>query len=103
MPEGRRLSLAIIDGPDAGKVYRIEKPRVVIGRTGADLVLNDSETSRHHAAIEIRETQMILQDLGSTNGTLVDGSRIQGEVELYNQGEFQIGGTTLMMIVTDDA
>lgn len=103
LPEGRRLSLAIIDGPDAGKVYRIEKPRVVIGRMGADLVLNDTETSRAHAAVEIRETQMLLQDLGSTNGTLVDGSKILGQVELFNQGEFQIGSTTLMMIVTEEA
>lgn len=102
LPEGRRLSLAIIDGPDSGTVFRIEKPRVVIGRAGADLVLNDSEISRAHAAVEIRETEMVLQDLGSTNGTLVDGSRIQGQVELYNQAEFQIGSTTLMMIVTEE-
>ena len=103
LPEGRRLSLAIIEGPDAGKVYRIDKPKVVIGRSGADLVLNDAETSRAHAAVEIRDSVMLLQDLGSRNGTLVEGSKIEGQVELQNQSEFQIGSTTLMLIVTEEA
>jgi predicted Zn finger-like uncharacterized protein len=102
LPPGKRLSLAIIDGPDAGKVHRIDKPRVVIGRTGADVPLNDAETSRAHAAVEVRDTLFLLQDLGSTNGTLVDGEKINGQVELSNQGEFQIGSTTLMLIVTEE-
>ncbi len=101
LPQGKRLSLAIIDGPDSGKVVRIDKPRMIIGRSGADLNLNDDETSRNHCAVEIRETLYLLQDLGSTNGTLVDGQKISGQVELYNQGEFQLGATTLMLIVTE--
>lgn len=101
LPDGRRLSLAIIDGPDAGKVFRIEKPRVVIGRAAADMVLNDTESSRNHAAVEIRDALVLLEDLGSTNGTLVGGERIAGAVELQNQMEFQVGGTTLMLIVTE--
>jgi pSer/pThr/pTyr-binding forkhead associated (FHA) protein len=102
LPPGRRLSLAIIDGPDAGKVFRIEKPKVVIGRSGADLVLNDDEASRHHAALEVRDTVVVLQDLGSTNGTLVDGNRINGQTEITNQSEFQVGSSTLMLIITED-
>lgn len=102
MPEGRRLSLAILDGDDAGTVFRIVKPRVTIGRAGADLVINDSEASRQHAAVEIRDTNFTVLDLGSTNGTLVGGEKIAEAVELYDKGEFQIGTTTLMLIVTDD-
>ncbi|MHB0968841.1 MAG: FHA domain-containing protein [Thermoanaerobaculia bacterium] len=101
MPTDRRLSLALIDGPDAGKVFRIEQPRVVIGRAAADLILNDTESSRNHAAIEVRESLVLLEDLGSTNGTLIDGERINGPVELQNQMEFQVGSTTLMLIVTE--
>jgi predicted Zn finger-like uncharacterized protein len=101
MPTDRRLSLALIDGPDAGKVFRIEQPRVVIGRAAADLILNDTESSRNHAAIEVREALVLLEDLGSTNGTLIDGERINGPVELQNQMEFQVGSTTLMLIVTE--
>ena len=102
MPTGKRLSLAVINGPDAGSVYRIERPRVTIGRTGADLALNDSEISRAHAAVEIRDTQFFVEDLKSTNGTLIDGQKITGPTELQNHSEFQVGGSTLMLIVTED-
>jgi predicted Zn finger-like uncharacterized protein len=102
LPAGRRLSLAVINGPDAGSVYRIEKPRVTIGRTGADLALSDTEVSRVHAAVEIRDTTYLVEDLKSTNGTLIDGQRISGQAELQNQSEFQIGGTTIMLIVTEE-
>lgn len=102
LPAGKRLSLAIIDGPDAGSVFRIDKPRVTIGRSGADLTLNDSEASRQHAAVEIRDTVYTLHDLNSTNGTLVNGERIRDVVELTNHSEFVVGSSTLMLIVTDD-
>jgi predicted Zn finger-like uncharacterized protein len=102
LPAGKRLSLAILDGPDAGSVFRIEKPRVTIGRSNADLTLNDTEASRQHAAIVVRDTLYGLTDLGSTNGTIYDGQKIDGEVELTDKSEFQVGATTLMLIVTDD-
>lgn len=103
LPVGKRLSLAIIDGPDAGNVMRIEKPRMTIGRSGADIVLNDTEASRQHAAVEIRDLVYLLYDLGSTNGTLVDGQKIQEATELQDKSEFVVGGTTLMLIVTDES
>ena len=102
MPAGKRLSLAIIDGSDAGTVFRIDKPRVTIGRGSSDLTLNDSEASREHAAVEIRDTLFVLHDLNSTNGTFVNGQRIAEPVELQDKSEFQVGGSTLMLIVTDE-
>jgi predicted Zn finger-like uncharacterized protein len=102
LPPGKRLSLAILDGPDAGSVFRIEKPRTTIGRANADLTLNDTEASRQHAAIEVRDTTYGLTDLGSTNGTIYDGQKIDGVIELSDKSEFQVGATTLMLIVTDD-
>ena len=102
LPQGKRISLAVIAGPDAGSVYRIEKPRVTIGRASADLTLNDTEASRLHAAIEVRDAVILLRDLGSTNGTLVDGQRIIDAVELQDKSEFQVGATVLMLIVTED-
>lgn len=102
LPTGKRLSLAILEGPDAGSVFRIDKPRVTIGRANADLTLNDSEASRQHAAVEIRDALVTLTDLGSTNGTLVAGEKIDGAVELTDKSEFQVGTSTLMLIVTED-
>jgi len=102
MPAGKRLSLAVINGADAGTVFRIENPRVTIGRSG-DLTISDTEASRLHAVIEVRDSVIRLEDLKSTNGTLVDGEKITAPVELTNQSEFQIGGTTIMLIVTDES
>jgi predicted Zn finger-like uncharacterized protein len=102
LPAGYRLSLAVInsDGPDAGKVFRIEQPRIVIGRSAGDVGLTDDEISRSHAAIEVRDSVILLEDLGSTNGTIHKGKVLDGAVPLYNHSEFQVGNTTLMLIVT---
>lgn len=99
LPVGRKFSLAIISGPDSGKTYPVEKPRVVIGRAGADISLSDPEISRNHAAVEFEEEQVTLVDLNSTNGTFVNGAKIQTSA-LENYGEFEVGSTTLMLIVT---
>jgi hypothetical protein len=100
LPVGKRLSIAIIAGDDAGTVYRVEKPRTTIGRSGADLTINDGEASRQHAVVEVRDQVVLLEDLKSTNGTIVNGEKLTGPVELQDKSEFQIGGTTLM--VTED-
>jgi len=102
LPAGKRISLAIIDGPDAGSVYRVTKPRVTIGRSGADLTLNDSECSRQHAAVEVRDSICLLHDLKSTNGTMVNGEKITDAVELQDKSEFLVGASTIMLIVTDE-
>lgn len=101
LPEGRRFSVAILDGEGAGQVIRIERPRVIIGRSDSDIVINDTEASRNHALLEIRAGGIWLEDLGSTNGTFLNGERIAKSIEIFNQTEFQVGGTTLMLIVTE--
>ncbi len=100
IPTDRRFALAITDGANAATVFRIEKPRVTIGRSGADIVLDDAELSREHAALEIRSSTVFLEDLRSTNGTFVNSERIAQPIELQNQQEFVVGMTTLMLIVT---
>ena len=99
LPPDRKLSLAVIAGPDAGRIYAIEKPRVVIGREDVDLALDDPEISRQHAAIEVAGERITVVDLGSANGTQI-GERAVEEASLENQSEFTIGGSTLMLIVT---
>lgn len=99
LPTERKLSLAVIAGPDAGRIFAIEKPRVVIGREEVDLALEDPEISRQHAAIEVTGDEVFVVDLGSANGTLI-GEAAVTEAALENQGEFTIGGSTLMLIVT---
>jgi hypothetical protein len=100
MPTGRRLSLAVLEGKDSGRIFPIERPRVTLGRGESDIVLNDSEISRQHASIEVRGQRVVLQDLGSTNGTFVNEVKV-AQAELENRAEFRVGGTRLMLIMTD--
>ncbi len=99
LPEGFRVSLAVIAGPESGRIYEIEKPRVVIGRSDADINVDDPEVSRQHAALEIFGEKVTLIDMGSTNGTIVGEEQVQ-EAALENHSEFSIGGSTLMLILT---
>lgn len=99
LPPDLKLSLAVIAGPDAGRIFVIEKPRIVIGREDVDLPLEDPEISRHHAAIEVAGDRVTVVDLGSSNGTLIGDTPV-AEAPLENHGEFTIGGSTLMLIAT---
>ena len=97
LPADQRLSLACISGPDSGRIFEIEKPRVVIGRANADIVVADIQCSRQHAAIEVMDEHVFVVDLNSTNGTYVNDQRVTRS-ELDNRSEFEIGTTTLMLI-----
>jgi predicted Zn finger-like uncharacterized protein len=100
LPKDKRFSLAVIQGAATGQIFQIGKTRSVIGRSGADINIDDPEASRQHAALEIIGETAILRDLGSTNGTFIDLDRIEQHV-LGNQQEFRIGGHVLMLIVTE--
>ena len=100
LPKDKRFSLAVIQGAATGQIFPISKARTVIGRSGADINLDDPESSRQHAALEIVGDIAILRDLGSTNGTWIELDRIE-QHQLGNQQEFRIGSHVLMLIVTD--
>jgi predicted Zn finger-like uncharacterized protein len=100
LPTDKRFSLAIIQGSATGQIFQVAKTRTVIGRSGADINLDDPEASRQHAALEIIGDVAILRDLGSTNGTWIDLERIEQQ-QLSNQQEFRIGSHVLMFIVTE--
>ncbi len=101
LPEGKRVSIAVLLGKDAGAVIPVEKPIVVVGRGDADVHLDDSEVSRRHAQVEFRGPNTYLRDLKSTNGTYVNEQRITVAL-IDNHTEFRVGASTLMLIVTDE-
>ncbi len=100
LPKDKRFSLAVIQGAATGQIFPISKTRTVIGRSGADINLDDPESSRQHAALEIVADVAVLRDLGSTNGTWIELERIE-QHQLGNQQEFRIGSHVLMFIVTE--
>jgi pSer/pThr/pTyr-binding forkhead associated (FHA) protein len=71
---------------------------LVIGRKRGDLLLDDPLVSSTHAQIIVRNDGFIIQDLGSTNGTLVDGRLIR-EAPLRPGSEVAIGNTRLVLFV----
>ncbi len=100
MPEYRRFSLAVIQGFNAGEIFQINKPKMTIGRSDADIIVKDLESSRQHARVDIVGDRVILRDLNSTNGTYVNEQRIN-TMNLDNQQEFRIGTTIFMLIITE--
>lgn len=80
--------------PMAGK-ERIPQPGATIGREGCDINLPDPEASRRHAVVREVDGGLAIEDLGSTNGTLVNGQRIRGITPLKAGDLLQIGNTKL--------
>ena len=100
LPRDQRISLAVLDGKNAGQIFQVDHPKIILGRTGADIALDDVEVSRLHACIEVHGSRIILRDMNSTNGTFVDENKIS-EMEIENRSEFRLGGTRLMLILTE--
>ena len=88
------MSKKVLTGPAQGLLYRLTKPRVILGRAGADVVIEDSEISRQHCAIEVKNTIIRLKDLDSTNGTFLEDERVRA-AELQSGAEFRIGSSVV--------
>jgi two-component system, NtrC family, response regulator GlrR len=72
-----RIDLVVVSGRDSGKAFQATRSRCVIGTSEqADLVLTDPTVSRFHCEIELVAGQAVVRDLGSKNGTLVDGTPV---------------------------
>lgn len=90
---GQSYQLVVRAGPTPGKVYPIMKQDVIIGRDpNCDILINDAEVSRHHASIKSQPEGFVIEDLGSTNGTVINGQRLMGPHvliagEIVNLGE----------------
>ena len=103
LPADMRFSLAYLSGPKASTVKVLESPQTLIGREEGDIITKDPETSRRHAMIEIHSDGTVwLTDLGSTNGTFVDGIQIFGTLQISNRQEFTCGKSTFMLLVRKD-
>ncbi|MGQ9599045.1 MAG: FHA domain-containing protein [Anaerolineae bacterium] len=93
------LKLVIRSGAQAGKEFPLDRPVVCIGRgSGSDILLQDSQASRQHAEISRQGDQFFIRDLGSMNGTFVNGERITGPRLLKPGDEIRIGETILASI-----
>jgi hypothetical protein len=83
-------------GVEAGSTYELQTPVTLLGRgTDCDLRLVDPGVSRHHAELRVEDGQVVLVDLGSTNGTFVNGQPVR-RVALIDGTNVTLGRTTMV-------
>lgn len=74
--DGSSLLLAVHSGPAAGTVVPLQRGTHRIGRSGTEIAIPDAALSREHARLDVTDTAVTIADLGSANGTIVDGRRV---------------------------
>ncbi len=91
------LVLTIIQGPDKGRIFELpdDEPQL-LGRSSEALPLSDSTVSRRHAEMTPDGGQWFVRDLGSQNGTWVNGVRIDGRIKLKPGDQVRTGATLLI-------
>ncbi len=99
LPESQEITLRTLKGEEAGTVYPITKPRTTIGRTSADITIDDRLVSRLHCAMEISDEGVLIRDLESTNGTLV-GNKPVKTASLVNGSTFRVGDHVFQVVIT---
>ena len=88
--------LSIIKGPQTGNNFELEGDEITIGRDPSNgIFLNDMTVSRKHAKIVRSGNGVVIEDLGSLNGTWVDGA-IVNSAPLHDGSSVQIGTFTLI-------
>ena len=102
LPPNQEISLKVLEGQEKGTVYTMHKPRITIGRANSDVIINDMLSSRIHCAVEVSAHTVLLRDLESTNGTLIEGVPIQTAL-LTNGSVFQIGSHSFQLVITSKA
>lgn len=103
-PPGTPLAYLIgRSGEWKGKRFPIKVPIVNVGRAEYnDVVITDGSVSTMHAKLQRREGIWVLMDLESTNGTMVDGERVEGEMPLAPGAFIRFGDVSLVFEPTDD-
>jgi diguanylate cyclase (GGDEF)-like protein len=92
-----RASLVVLAGTNVGEMYRLEGVEVVIGRaSNATVRLSDDGISRRHARVFAEGAAFMVEDLGSANGTMVNGVRIAGKQALEDGDKIRLGPTTIL-------
>ena len=99
MQQNDSFRLAVRRGPQPNQAFEISKDVSTLGRDiSNDIVINDRETSRHHLRIMRSGDTLTIEDLGSTNGTFVNGKRVSGVTPLQNGDMVGLGETVTLAL-----
>ena len=87
-----RYQLVMRNGPNPGATYSLDSEIMTIGRDPSNTIpVNDPEISRQHARLYTQGGKIVIEDNGSTNGTLIDGNRIAGPHVLKSAEMISLG------------
>src|SRR5215216_3488220 len=93
-----QYQLIMRSGPTPGAAYTLEGDQITIGRDSSNAIaINDAEISRRHARLTFQGGKYILEDLGSTNGTFVNGQRLAGP-RVLKSGEVISFGEQIVLV-----
>jgi pSer/pThr/pTyr-binding forkhead associated (FHA) protein len=98
---GGEGSLIVTNGPQEGQTFRLQRQEVVIGRAienaSWEIGLLDPSVSRPHARLERQNERWFIHDLGSSNGSSVNGTPVQDAGSRLNDGDtLKLGGSMLL-------
>ena len=82
------------DGPLAGERFEVAG-EMVLGRTNADITIEDPLISRRHAIVRANDSTLEIEDLGSLNGTVVNSEKLEGPRRLQPGDVIMVGATTI--------
>ena len=100
----QRYKLIVKKGPNPGHTYPIFAERITIGRDPmSDIIFKDPEVSRRHLQFARVDDTYQVEDLGSTNGTFVNGERLSGEPTILRNGqEIALGGAITLIFEEEE-
>lgn len=99
----RQFILTVVAGPQTGFAQVVDGDEMVLGRGyGSDLLLADQGLSRRHCRIWKSDDGMCIEDLGSANGTFVDGEPVVGPRRLPEGARIHVGRHTLLTLSRQD-
>ncbi len=89
-------TLYVLQGPDKGRTLKTSDPVAPIGRGSEQIPLSDQTVSRRHAEMREVDGAWMLEDLGSANGTWVNGVKVSKPVRMKHGDQIRVGSTLLV-------
>ena len=93
------FTLNVRQGPRPNLVFELDRDSYIIGReAGNEIVIEDPQVSRRHAQLTRQGTSYLIEDIGSTNGTYVNGKRVTAPVLLSNGDMIGLADTIVLAV-----